>query len=152
MEAPATRRVVTGLNAEGRSHFVVDGPMVYLADTASLAWRTASMPADNSQPGDCEGGKFSFEEIYRGGSAFMLVTYAPGKGQGRWHTTDTIDYIVMLEGELVLVVETGETVLRPGDFIIDRGVSHAWRNDTDKPARAMVVMLPADPVGSGKTV
>jgi len=149
---PGGRRIVTGLDSSGRSTFVVEGPLIPLGEKASLAWRTASLPADNSHPGDCAVTKFSFDEVYAGGSAFMLVTYAPGQGQGRWHTTDTIDYIVMLEGEVVLVLDTGEVKLEAGDFVVDRGVNHAWRNDSDAPARAAVIMLPAHPVGQGRTV
>lgn len=148
----ASRRIITGLDPQGRSTFVVEGPLIPLAETAQLAWRTETLPADNSAAGDCSHERFSFDQVHSGGSAFMLVTYAPGKGQGRWHATDTIDYIVMLEGELVLVLDTGEVSLKPGDFIVDRGVNHAWRNDGDKPARAAVVMLPAHPVGNGATV
>lgn len=141
------RRIVTGLDSEGRSTCVVDAPLIEVSETAAIAWRTAALPADNSQAADCPASPFSFDEVHKGGSCFMLVTFAPGKGQGRWHATDTIDYIVLLEGELVLMLDTGEVMLEVGDFVVDRGVNHAWRNDTDRPARAAVIMLPAHPVG-----
>jgi quercetin dioxygenase-like cupin family protein len=69
-----------------------------------------------------------------------------------WHATDTIDYIVVLRGEVVLVLETGEVTARAGDFIVDRGVLHAWRNDGPETAALAVVNLPAHPVGKGRTV
>ena len=68
------------------------------------------------------------------------------------HATDTLDYIVVIGGEIVLVLETGETVLRAGDFLVDRGVLHAMRNDGESDALIAVVTLPAHPVGKGRTV
>ena len=68
------------------------------------------------------------------------------------HATDTIDYLVVVSGELVLVLETGEVTLRAGDLIVDRGVLHGWRNDSDAPTTYVSVTIPAHPVGKGRTV
>ncbi len=52
------------------------------------------------------------------------------------HRTQTVDYGIVLEGELTLVVDRGETTIRAGDIVIQRGTNHAWENRSDKIARA----------------
>ena len=44
------------------------------------------------------------------------------------HVTDTIDYAILLQGELVAIMEEGEAVMRAGDILIQRGTNHAWVN------------------------
>jgi quercetin dioxygenase-like cupin family protein len=82
---------------------------------------------------------------------FMLMEFAPGQPEF-WHATDTLEYITMLEGEIVFQTESEEVTLRAGDVLVDRGVLHSWRNDSGKPARAAIVIIPAEPVGKGRTV
>lgn len=57
------------------------------------------------------------------------------------HTTDTIDYAIMIEGELVAIMDEGEEVMRPGDVLIQRGTAHAWRNRSDAVARIAFVLI-----------
>ncbi|HYE27426.1 MAG TPA: cupin domain-containing protein [Allosphingosinicella sp.] len=57
------------------------------------------------------------------------------------HRTETIDYGIVLEGELVLILDEGETVVRAGDIIVQRGTSHAWANRSDKDARIAFVLI-----------
>jgi hypothetical protein len=57
------------------------------------------------------------------------------------HTTDTIDYAIMLEGELVAIMEEGEAVMRRGDVLIQRGTAHAWRNRTAQIARIAFILI-----------
>jgi mannose-6-phosphate isomerase-like protein (cupin superfamily) len=91
--------------------------------------------------------------LHDGGTNFLLTELPPGAGGDAFmHATDTIDYLVMLSGAVVLVLETGEVTLRAGDLIVDRGVIHGWRNDGDAPAVFCSVTLPAHPVGKGRTV
>lgn len=62
------------------------------------------------------------------------------------HTTDTVDYIVIVQGELTLVLEQGECTLRAGDVIIDRGVAHAWENRGVEPAVLVAALVDAAPL------
>ncbi len=58
------------------------------------------------------------------------------------HTTQTVDYDIVLDGELTLEVDGGETrVLRPGDVVVQHGTRHAWRNHTAKPATLIAVLI-----------
>jgi mannose-6-phosphate isomerase-like protein (cupin superfamily) len=59
------------------------------------------------------------------------------------HTTDTIDYAIVLQGEIVAVMDRDETVLRAGDILIQRGTPHGWENRSDHPARIVFVLIDA---------
>lgn len=59
------------------------------------------------------------------------------------HQTDTVDVITMLEGELWVILETTETLLRRGDTIIQRGTKHSWSNRSDKPATMIALSISA---------
>jgi hypothetical protein len=57
------------------------------------------------------------------------------------HRTETVDYGIVLVGEVWLVVDEGETQLRPGDVVVQRGTNHAWSNRTHEPARMAFVLV-----------
>jgi mannose-6-phosphate isomerase-like protein (cupin superfamily) len=57
------------------------------------------------------------------------------------HRTETLDYGIVLEGELVLVLDEGETVVRAGDIVVQRGTSHAWANRSGADARIAFVLI-----------
>ncbi|MEN2413624.1 cupin domain-containing protein [Flavobacterium mesophilum] len=57
------------------------------------------------------------------------------------HKTETIDYGIVLEGELTLIVDRGETTAKAGDIIIQRGTNHAWSNKSGKPCRVVFVLI-----------
>lgn len=57
------------------------------------------------------------------------------------HRTETVDYGIVLEGELVLILDESETVVRAGDIIVQRGTSHAWANRSDANARIAFVLV-----------
>jgi quercetin dioxygenase-like cupin family protein len=139
---PPLRRVVTGLDADGRSCILID-------DAAkTVIWDANELPADNSGSAEQGGGRFRFP---RTGAQFTFSDIAPGGGTSM-HATDTIDFIVVISGSITFVTETGETLLRAGEVLLDRGVVHAWRNDGNEPCRILSVMCPAHPVGKGGTV
>ena len=57
------------------------------------------------------------------------------------HRTQTVDYGIVLEGELTLVVDRGETTVRAGDIIIQRGTNHAWANRSETVCRVAFVLI-----------
>lgn len=57
------------------------------------------------------------------------------------HRTETIDYGVVIEGEVTLILDQGEVQLRPGSVVIQRGTNHAWANRSDKPSRMLFVLV-----------
>jgi len=66
----------------------------------------------------------------------------PGSGpHPLMHTTETVDYAIVLSGELYAVMDKGETLMRAGDVLIQRGTSHAWSNRSGKPCRIAFVLI-----------
>lgn len=57
------------------------------------------------------------------------------------HRTETVDYGIVLEGELVLILDEGETIVRAGDIVVQRGTSHAWANRSAGNARIAFVLI-----------
>ena len=64
------------------------------------------------------------------------------------HTTRTIDYVVLLEGEVTLILEKGEVALKPFDVVVQRGTNHAWTNRGSKRALLLAVLVDAKPLSS----
>ncbi|PEQ11614.1 hypothetical protein B2G71_15935 [Novosphingobium sp. PC22D] len=147
-----SRRVVTGLDEAQRSCVIVDGPVHrFGAGDGGYVWRTEAVPADNAGRADIAPVDFSYDLFHGGGTNFFYVEMAPGTASSV-HATDTIDYITMIRGAVVLVLDTCEVLLRAGDLVVDRGVIHSWRNDGPDACAYAVVTVPAYPVGEGRTV
>ena len=151
MKTFRNRRVVTGLDSQGKSRVIIDDRIPRFNDmAAALAWRTEQYPADNSGDEDAAV-PYSIDLLHTPGSNFAVCEFPPDTRE-YMHATDTIDYLVILSGRVTLVLEEGEVDLAPGDFVVDRGVMHGWRNSNDQPCVAAVVNLPANPIGGGRTI
>ncbi len=68
-------------------------------------------------------------------------TWGRGGRHPLMHRTETVDYAVVLEGEIQLLLDEGEVNLKAGDVVIQRGTNHAWRNHTSKPTRMLYVLM-----------
>lgn len=145
----AHRRVVTGLDKDGKSCVLFDdhGGAVGHGGKSVLLWKSGAAPASNEGITDAadEPSSFVFET---GGTKFVTIRIPPGT-KPVMHASDTLDYGIVLEGEITIVLETGEAVLHKGDFIIDRGVSHGWRNTGNEDAVILWTIVDAKPVGKG---
>ena len=62
------------------------------------------------------------------------------------HRTNTLDYIVLLKGEVTALLDTAEVTMKPFDVLIQRGTSHGWVNRGDEPALLMAVLIDAEPL------
>jgi quercetin dioxygenase-like cupin family protein len=140
------RRIITGHNAQGRSYIIKDD-RVAGGPFPSLYKATGDMPlgpAPAGEPQKILPTDAPQLEPSLGGSSFTFVTLPPtprGAKPG-WHRTMTLDYNILLGGELVLMVDEGETLLHPGDVVIQRNTMHAWRNDTKSPVYWVAVLVP----------
>jgi len=89
-----------------------------------------------------------------GGSAFAFLDFGPNPKQedGFWHRTQTVDYIVVLEGEMELGLDGGETrILKKGDIVVQRAAMHKWKNlSRTEGARYMCVSLGAEGAVQGE--
>ena len=118
MSAAPNRRVVTGLDADGKSCVIIDETMSRHGGLSDAIWRSA-IPADNSGSTDMAAAHTA-EMLHDGGSNFILITFPPGMGPF-WHATDTIDYIVVLTGQITMQLEAGEVVLIGPDSPVPNG-------------------------------
>ena len=104
-------------------------------------FRIADFPPDSSYPQNA--GDAIFDEI--DGHDERLAD--EGGNKHFWfHRTDSIDYAIVLDGEITLILDEGETTLYPGDVAIQRATAHAWSNRTDKIARVGFVLIGTEPI------
>jgi mannose-6-phosphate isomerase-like protein (cupin superfamily) len=64
-----------------------------------------------------------------------------GSRHAHMHRTETIDYGIVLEGEVVLIMDQSETTVRAGDIVIQRGTNHGWANRSDKNCRIAFILI-----------
>ena len=122
-------------------------------------WATRESPAPLNDAADPTNGPFRLEPPV-GGSSFRVVEYPPdskrfpgwtGSAGGDrtphpgFHITQTIDYAIVLSGEIYAVMDEGEALMKPGDVLVQRATNHAWSNRGDEPALVAFVLLPSTP-------
>jgi len=164
------RRIVTGHDAEGKSVIVINGPPTPFG----AYWLTDSTPVDNAKSGDA-GQQVRTLEPPPGGSIFRFASIPPedpkvsreeverrtarmfaqmdathcrsdtSRHPGM-HKTRTIDYVVLLSGEVTMLLDKGEVDLKPFDVVVQRGTSHAWVNKGKEPALIAAVLIDAKDV------
>jgi quercetin dioxygenase-like cupin family protein len=155
---PAFRRVVTGHDAGGTAKVIVDaiatniksiGPGAY----STLMWSTDAMPADIAIGASFEdmGARKLGTAPPPNGSRFAVNIFPPG-AVGHMHRTETIDYAIVLEGEIDMELDDSTVSLKAGDVLIQRGTNHAWHNRSDAPAKVAFILIDATPLGIGKPV
>lgn len=167
------RRIVTGTDAQGRSFIQSDGPApnVFQASgrpTAHVLWATGQARAPGDEPAP-KGHAFPFHSP--GGSLLRIVDFPPDgcydqdellkfldesgvrdRRQPRhfwFHKTESLDYAIVLEGEIYAMLDEGEVLMRAGDVLIQRATNHSWSNRSDKSCRMAFVLLdlvPSEPL------
>ena len=170
--ARQVRRIVTGHNAQGRSLIIADDlmPSTPTLDGPLRAgmWLTESAPASNrgNEIPVPDGVIEKIAPQHRGGSVFRIgeipsdkerhldpqdlvrrgveVDPARSARHAGFHRTNTVDYAICLDGEIWAMLDEGETLMRAGDVLIQRGTYHAWSNRSDKPARMAFILIDAE--------
>jgi quercetin dioxygenase-like cupin family protein len=145
------RRVVTGHDADGRAIVAIDemAKNIYSSRpgiSASVVWTTDTTPADNSGAGDAATRKVGL--TLAGGTVFRVIEFAPGAAP-RMHRTDSIDYAVVISGEIDMQLDDSEVHLKAGDVLVQRGTIHNWVNRGNKPCVMAFVLIDAKPVTVG---
>ncbi|MFM2100036.1 MAG: hypothetical protein RLZZ366_1575 [Pseudomonadota bacterium] len=140
------QRVVTGHNAIGRAVFksedVTPTKLIPSGDASFLLiWTTETVPADNND--ETDGRSRDAGLTLNQGSVIRVVDMLPGKASPM-HRTNSIDYGIVLKGEIELELEDGaKRTVREGGIIIQRGTNHLWRNVTDAPTRIAFILIEA---------
>lgn len=138
-------------------------------------WETTGAPASNAGGKDAAARPVRLEPP-KNGTLLRIVEFPPdsawrGAADGReafrsigaghakdrtssdpmMHKTSSVDYIIVLKGEIYAVMEKGETLLRAGDILVQRGTNHSWSVRGDEPCIIAAVLVSAKPVGGKKT-
>jgi quercetin dioxygenase-like cupin family protein len=148
MTGPAVRRVVTGHDGDGSS--VIASDEVLRGPRFTLIWSTDTSPANNMDEAD--GGRREVGLTLDGGTVFRVGQLDPGD-RSPMHRTNSVDYGIVLEGEVGMELDGGEQVrLRVGDVIVQRGTNHLWFNDGKRPCRIAWILIDAEPARVGSQV
>ena len=137
-------------------------------------WETNGAPASNEGNADAAERKVHLEPP-KNGTILRIVEFPPdsqwrqsadarkafnsiGAGHASdrhsadpmMHKTSTVDYIVVLKGEIWAIMDRGETLLKAGDILVQRGTNHSWSVRTSEPCVVAAVLVSAKPVGKAK--
>ncbi len=140
------RRVVTGHDRRGGSVFADDGPVPVVRTPHPTAryfyeiWGTDAMPT----PIGAASPDPTIDAVTvpppPNGTKIRINEFPPGV-VSPVHRTQSVDYGIVLEGEVVLVLDADETTLRAGDVAVQRGTSHRWENRTERTARMAFILI-----------
>ena len=140
------RRVVTGHDANGKSVVLSDSPPPQRhamrgpevgADFFEMWNDVQTVPELTSLPAR-EPNEREFTIMPVTGHLIRIIDMYPPKEGGKrtvMHRTRTLDYAVVIEGEVVLVLDDSEVTLKQGDVVVQRGTDHAWENRTERRTR-----------------
>jgi len=134
-------------------------------------WRTKSSPASNAGNADAATGRIKLEPPAEG-TILRIVEFPPdsawrksadaakafasigaggapdhASGDAMMHATATVDYIIVLKGEIWAILDKGEKLLKQGDILIQRGTNHSWSVRTREPCIIAAVLIGARPAG-----
>ena len=170
--AKTTRRIVTGHDADGKAIALFDGPVPARqrspgGNAVTMLWVTAETPADVSGRADRAETRVGVPPPPNG-SIFRIVEFPPaaagsppldhhavliGMGidpatQGylrdpRTHRTASVDYAIVLDGEIDMLMDDSEVHMKPGDVLVQQGTNHAWVNNGTKPCRIAFILIDA---------
>ena len=180
MKQHPIKRIVTGLNADGKSTVTFEDHCTNImaipgttGGFISELWVSDEMPIDNSGDNDratrpirhdpteqgtifrvveippekLTGGKMDTDLAFKAMGSHNKPTEEDKKQHPSMHFTDSIDYLVVISGEMHMLLEDGsETLLQSGDCIVQRGTKHAWINRSDAPCVMAAVLINADSV------
>ena len=149
------RRVVTGHDGNGRAIVQFDEIANNLSSgragvSAVVLWSTDGHPIDNAD--DFDGSTRKLGTSLPQGTVFRVAQYDPGVSP-RNHRTDSIDYAVVMSGEIDMELDDSTVHLKAGDMLVQRGTIHNWVNRGTEPCIIAFVLIGAKSVSvSGKTL
>jgi quercetin dioxygenase-like cupin family protein len=153
--ALTVRRVITGHDPDGKAVVAIDEVSTNVFSgrpgaTACNVWTTEGFPVDNDGTADL--GLRKVGTTLRDGTIFRVIEFAPGLA-ARNHRTDSIDYIVVISGEIDMELDDSLVHLRAGDVMVQRGTIHNWVNRGPAPCVLAVVLIAAKSVeANGKVL
>ena len=171
MELKSTRRIVTGHDAQGKAVALYDAPLQAIQRSAggngmTLCWVTGEFPVDMASAADRAQTKVGVPPPANG-TIFRIVDFAPAPTGGygavdhhqillnmgidpatqgyarheNTHRTRTIDYAIVLDGEIDMLLDDTEVHVKAGDILVQQGTNHAWVNNSGKPCRIAFILI-----------
>ena len=145
------RRVITGHHPNGKARVLIDEPVKNViwgrpGAESTVVWTTEGFPADNDGSDDTSGRKVG--TTLGGGIVFRVVEFSPGVA-ARNHRTDSIDFAVVMSGEIDMQLDDEEVHLKAGDVLVQRGTIHNWVNRGTAPCRIAFCLVDAKPASAG---
>ena len=145
------RRVVTGHDDSGKAVVQIDEVCRNVISRrerhhSCVVWSTASFPVNNS--GNDDESARPVGALPPDGTVFRIIEYGPGVAP-RNHRTSTIDYAVVISGEIDMELDEGTVHLKSGDVLVQRGTIHNWVNRGSEPCVIAFVLIAAHPVVRG---
>jgi hypothetical protein len=146
-QPPAIRRIVTSQSSDGPVKVIADGPppvsFQLNGSTITRLWETPRVPA--ALPLETDATLTAGRSYADGfvGTSFYLSDIPAGSTLEDipMHRNETVDYIAVLFGEVVLVLPDQEITMNPGDCLVQGGNDHSWVNRTDAVGRLLVVVV-----------
>ena len=148
------RRVVTGHDADGTAVVKIDEISSNLTSsrqgqTACVVWTTEGFPVSNT--GESDEGLRQVGTTLNNGTVFRVVEFGPGVAP-RIHRTDSVDYAVVMSGEIDMELTDSIVHLKAGDVLVQRGTIHNWVNRGNTSCVIAFVLVDAKPVEVGGRV
>lgn len=115
------------------------GPLKLPPPKAGTRMRFVDIPPDSAE--------FLAHGASRMQDAFTQIgdvgasTVKAGSPHPLMHRTESVDYGIVIDGEMTLVLDDSEVLLRPGSVVVQRGTNHAWANRSGKPCRMLFVLI-----------
>ena len=148
------RRVITGHDGNGKAVVKIDEVAKKVTSgrpgaSAVNIWTTEGFPVNND--GDADEGQRKVATTLKNGTIFRIIEFAPGLA-ARNHRTDSIDYIVVISGEIEMELDDALVRLKAGDVMVQRGTIHNWVNRGGAPCVLAVILVDAKSVEAGGQV
>jgi len=155
---PAIRRVVTGHTRDNVARAMLDGPATNAkypgpGTVSTLIWCTDTTPADIATGDQFEdmGSRILGSPPPPNGTRFAVIDFPAGNA-AVMHRTETIDYVIVISGEIEMDMDDSTVRLKAGDVMVQRGTNHAWVNRGTQRARVAFVLVDATPLGIGHAI
>jgi len=144
------RRVVTGHDKNGKAVVRIDDVKANWSpgranQERQNIWTTNDLPVHFAEDAEDKGAR-QIGTTITGGSVFRVVEFGPGVAP-RNHRTDSIDYAVVMSGEIDMEMDDTIVRLKAGDVLVQRGTIHNWVNKGTKPCVIAFILIASD----GKT-
>jgi mannose-6-phosphate isomerase-like protein (cupin superfamily) len=145
------RRVVTGHDAQGRAKVLIDEQVSNQFSPRpgaeySVIWSSEGFPVSNE--GNEDPSRKKIGTTIENGTVFRIVSFGPGVSP-RNHRTDSIDYAVVMSGEIDMQLDDETVHLKSGDVLVQRGTIHNWVNNGTVPCVIAFTLVSAKPVSAG---